>query len=386
MAAVERPLQILDMAEAGSGLGQPDPRALAVARALQDQLPDTQQVILFGSRATGFWKPHSDIDLAVLGAPSDLQTIGEMGELARIEADAVYNPSPSIQITPLSWPEFEEGRLSYPHVAGQVQLWGLTTTGDHLPSMPQDNPWPGVQGLLQASQRHLEAALAHAGDNRMHFALFHALSAMETAAKASLGAHRIRFDHHHDLNGFVADLPDDLQVWMDSKISRSQRKALVDFRNPSLYDRIAEKWPPDPPEEIVATAQQVCGELAKHVLGCLGKTPRDVKYDYWLSDGSLGGVESVPVLGYRSLLTEPEQMAIGALHVMLGAVLPLADLGRIEYAWRQRGLPDDVAARIGAVMAKPAAWRTLLPDEFDDSSDPDQPPAPREPESPLGAG
>ena len=376
MAAVERPLQTSDTAEAESGLGQPDPRALAVARALQDQLPDTQQVVLFGSRATGFWESHSDIDLAVLGAPSDLQTVGEMGELARIEADAVYSPSPSIQITPLSWPEFEEGRSSYPHVAGQVQLWGLTTTGDHLPPMPQDNPWPGVQGLLQASQWHLEAALAHAGDNRMHFALFHALSAMETAAKASLGAHRIRFDHH-DLNGFVAGLPDDLQVWMDSKISHSQRKALVDFRNPSLYDRIAEKWPPDPPEEIVATAQQVCSGLAKHVLGCVGKTPRDVKYDHWLSDGSLGGLESVPVLGYRSLLTEPEQMAIGALHVMLGDVLPLADLGRIEYAWRRRGLPDDVAVRIGAVMAKPAAWRTLLPDEFNDGS---------EPESPLGTG
>ncbi|MXZ42390.1 MAG: nucleotidyltransferase domain-containing protein [Caldilineaceae bacterium SB0666_bin_21] len=375
MAAVERPLQTSDMAEAGSGSGQPDPRALAVAQALQDQLPDTQQVVLFGSRATGFWKPHSDIDLAVLGAPSDLQTIGEMGELARIKADAVYSPSPSIQITPLSWPEFEECRSSYPHVAGQVQLWGLTATGDYLSPMPQDNPWPGVQGLLQVSQRHLEAAFAHAGDNRMHFALFHSLSAMETAAKASLGAHRIRFDHHHDLNGFVADLPDDLQVWMDSKISHSQRKALVDFRNPSLYDRIAEKWPPDPPEEIVATAQQVCSGLAKHVLGCLGKTPRDVKYDYWLSDGPLGGLESVPALGYRSLLTEPEQMAIGALHVMLGDVLPLADLGRIEYAWRRSGLPDDVAVRIGAVMAKPAAWRTLLPDELDDGSETDQPPA-----------
>ncbi|MXZ23978.1 MAG: HEPN domain-containing protein [Caldilineaceae bacterium SB0665_bin_21] len=375
MAAVERPLQTSDTAEAESGLGQPDPRALAVARALQDQLPDTQQVVLFGSRATGIWKPHSDIDLAVLGAPSDLQTVGEMGELARIEADAVYSPSPSIQITPLSWPEFEEGRSSYPHVAGQVQLWGLTTTGDHLSPMPQGSPWPGVQRLLQVSQRHLEAALAHTGDNRMHFSLFHALSAMETAVKASLGAHRICFDHHHDLNGFVADLPDDLQLWMDSKISHSQRKALVDFRNPSLYDRIAERWTLDPPEEIVATAQQVCGELAKHVLGCLGKTPRDVKYDYWLSDGSLGGLESVPALGYRSLLTEPEQMAIGALHVMLGDVLPLADLSRIECAWRQRGIPDDVAARIGAVMAKPAAWRTLLPDELDDGSETDQPPA-----------
>ena len=53
MAAVERPLQTSDMAEAGSGPGQPDPRALAVARALQDQLSDTQQVVLFGESGHG---------------------------------------------------------------------------------------------------------------------------------------------------------------------------------------------------------------------------------------------------------------------------------------------------------------------------------------------
>lgn len=47
MAAVDPP----DAAEA-NGRGQPDPRALAVARALQDYLPDAE-IILFGSRATG---------------------------------------------------------------------------------------------------------------------------------------------------------------------------------------------------------------------------------------------------------------------------------------------------------------------------------------------
>ena len=41
MAAVEGPLQTLDAAVEGEGMGQPDPRALAVARELLDQLPDT---------------------------------------------------------------------------------------------------------------------------------------------------------------------------------------------------------------------------------------------------------------------------------------------------------------------------------------------------------
>ncbi len=56
MAAVERSLQTLNAVAEGAGTGQPDPRALAVARALQDQLPDTE-VVLFGSRAAGTWHP-----------------------------------------------------------------------------------------------------------------------------------------------------------------------------------------------------------------------------------------------------------------------------------------------------------------------------------------
>ena len=48
------------------GDGAPDPRALALAGALQDRLPDAR-VLLFGSRATGAWTPGSDIDLAVIG-------------------------------------------------------------------------------------------------------------------------------------------------------------------------------------------------------------------------------------------------------------------------------------------------------------------------------
>ena len=44
----------------------PDPRALALAGALQDRLSGAQ-VLLFGSRATGAGTPGSDIDLAVIG-------------------------------------------------------------------------------------------------------------------------------------------------------------------------------------------------------------------------------------------------------------------------------------------------------------------------------
>lgn len=47
------------------GHGVPDPLALTVAAELQAQLPDTE-VLLFGSRAIGNWRPESDIDLAAI--------------------------------------------------------------------------------------------------------------------------------------------------------------------------------------------------------------------------------------------------------------------------------------------------------------------------------
>ena len=55
-----------DVAALEVGNGAPDPRDLMLAGALQAHLPDAQ-VLLFGSRALGNWRPESDLDLAVIG-------------------------------------------------------------------------------------------------------------------------------------------------------------------------------------------------------------------------------------------------------------------------------------------------------------------------------
>ena len=45
------------------GAGTPDRHALNVARAVQEEVAPTM-VILFGSRATGRHREHSDVDLS----------------------------------------------------------------------------------------------------------------------------------------------------------------------------------------------------------------------------------------------------------------------------------------------------------------------------------
>lgn len=95
MAAVEGPLQTHDAAAEGVGTGEPGPRALAVVRALQDQLPDAE-VVLFGSRAAGTWHPWSDLDMAVIGVEHDRAQENEAWELARTAAQDVYTCRPDV--------------------------------------------------------------------------------------------------------------------------------------------------------------------------------------------------------------------------------------------------------------------------------------------------
>ena len=48
---------------------RPDPRAVQLAQALLQQVP-ADNVVIFGSRARGDWKPYSDIDLLIVQAPA----------------------------------------------------------------------------------------------------------------------------------------------------------------------------------------------------------------------------------------------------------------------------------------------------------------------------
>ena len=294
MAVVEAPLQTPDTA-ADIGQGQPDPRALAVAQEIQSRLPEADG-ILFGSRATGTWRPRSDIDLALVGISPDTDAMLALKDQARGVAKTEYTDRPPhIQITLIPRTDFEAHRTSFPHIAGQVQFRGLTPTGERLPALPQDNPWPGVQEKLQAVQSHLMRSLRALGAGDPADALFHAQEALEFCLKAALGANRLPFDKHHDLEGFAADLSEVRSEWMEGMLPPAQLLELSKFREQAIYGGRSKKWPSNDPEEIVEAVQRICGELASHILKHLGKSPRDVKYEHWLSNEPLGGMEATPI-------------------------------------------------------------------------------------------
>ncbi|MCY4520395.1 MAG: HEPN domain-containing protein [Caldilineaceae bacterium] len=340
MAVVEVPLQTPNTT-ADIGQGQPDPQALAVAQEIQSWLPKAK-VILFGSRATDTWSPRSDIDLALIGISPDTDAMLALKDQARGVVKTEYTDQPPhIQITSITRTDFEAHRTSFPRIAGQVQFRELTPTGERLPAMPQDDPWPGVQGKLQAVQSHLMRSLRALGAGDPADALFHVQEALEICLKAALGANRLPFDKHHDLEGFAADLSEVRSKWMEGMLPPAQLLELSKFREQAIYGGRSKKWPSNDPEEIVEAVQRICGELAGHILKHLGKSPRDVKYEHWLSNGPLGGMEATPIPAHLS--SEDWQKIGGLKALILTNTLSQNGLNRLKttgFGTALRGMPS----------------------------------------------
>ena len=368
------------------GQGQPDSRALAVAQALQERLPDTQ-VVLFGSRATGTWHPWSDLDLAVIGAAKDREVEFRLQDAAAAIAQGLYDAPPSVQVFPFPRTEFEEFRTSLPHIAGQVQRRGLTPSGEHLPPMSQDNPWPGIQIRLQSTRRHLEQALRGFGHESLDAAVFSAHAALENGIKAALSAVGVDFPNTHKLVELTSRMPDTHRPWLEGMMSDVQLAELSSYREQVQYSGEDIPWPTYSAEAILRNVQQVCGNLAGHVLSEMGKSPRDVGYAKWMGDGPLAGWELLP-LDYFSQAEAEERRLTGqaarTLRVLLGDVLEPAALDQIETAWLTGGLPADFEQGIKTVLQFPGKWHILLPDDAPDEPDPDSIDAePDTPSSPM---
>lgn len=347
------------------GKGKPDARALALAQAVQDLLPEDAQVVLFGSRATGEWRPWSDLDLAVIGADASQASGFVLKDQAIGLADDLYQWAPDIQLFAMSRADFEGLRTSLPHLAGQVQRWGLTPQGEPLPAMPQDNPWPGTQKYLQSSREHLEMALRNLGGHKSRWALYHAHGALETALKAALGASRVDYKHLHDLNKLLANVPDSREEWLEGLFTDSQLQELTDFPPLAVYGGSDVDLPAMAAEEIVGKVQYLGGRLAGRALDALRKTPRDVGYagEEWLDNSPLAGWESVPLdyfLDPTPQLRAEAERALALLSKHVGSHLSGRDRDEIATHWRTHGLPEDMMDCLMTLQAHPDQWRTIL--------------------------
>ena len=367
------------------GQGRPDPLALEVVRTLQGQLPDAQ-VLLFGNRAEGHWNPWSDVDLAVIGTATNREAQSALQDQARAVAEAVYNPlGVDLQVFAFSQSEFEKFRTSRPHMAGQVQCRGLTGTGESLPPVVQDNPWPGVRNLLLLTHRHLTAAVTSLAANLEHCAL-----ALARALGAAMGAIGVDFTYTKDLKNLVADMPDTHRAWLEGMPTPAQldELSLARFKGEWPETGLFIPDPQDPADVLVEMVQPLCGLLAGHALETLGKRPQDVGYEqgrYDIHGAPLGGVEFLPLNLHDVYAHTPDRDKdrIRQTHALYAAVavrleflaeLPLQTRFRLRDAWLEAGIcpgTHDVVA----VLTGEVEWHTLLPKAANEKGAP-RPPLP----------
>ena len=370
------------------GQGGPDQRALALTGDLQARLPDAQ-VVLFGSRAMGDWRPESDIDLAVIGGDRD----------AAEEALAQLRPEVRAQLFHFTRAEFNTGRASLPHIAGQVQRHGLTTAGEHLPPMAQNNPWPGVQDFLHAARRKLETALILFGTQPQSGEIVLSVhGALERCLKAALGAEGVDFREHlhrdrrHNLCALTELLAAKTPVEPRDVIPDDYLRELDACQSTALYEHDQRvEWPTTDTETLLAVGQRASLALADHALAILGKTPPQIGYEHRIAANAtaaadaLGGFGTVALdhyalakLGARERQHIVNSERVRDLHTLLGSRLAESQLARVESNWYAHNAPSDVLERLVAVMTNPSTWLDLLVKPGYRETDDDAPPPPRE--------
>ena len=349
------------------GRGSPDPRALALVGELQARLPNAQ-VVLFGSRAVGDWRPGSDVDLAVIGDDPDA-TGAALAQLQDRE------PHPRAQLFHFTPMEFDELRTSLPHIAGQVQAHGLTATGEHLPPMDQHNPWPGVQRFLHSARRKLETALIVFGAQPVSGEIvLSAHGTLERCLKAAQGAEGVDFRKHlhrddqHNVCALAGLLSAEPYANLTAIMPVDHLQQLDAYQNTVLYEHDQQvQWPTTDNETLLAAAQRASLYLADHALATLGKTPRDIGYEHRIGNDALGGFGTVALdhyahgkLGERERQHIENSGRVRDLNTLLGSKLTESQLERVESNWFTHNAPDDALERLVAVMVDPSSWLDLL--------------------------
>lgn len=236
----DKPPRILDTAH--------DPRARTVAQAVAE-IQGVERVLLFGSRARGDYRPHSDIDLLVVVPPHQRRpdTIGEIADRAVRRGYGDWGPDVDVTILASDFFEFMQHGLN--HVAAQAARDGVTTRGfryrpptggeqvpkpsdEHRSRETMERAWTARRNLLAmrlifqaGSEAFPEPAAweSEMGEKAQH--------ALEHACKAVIAAHGRAFPHTHTLESlhqYVRNLVPRLTLTADLE-------GLSDFAGPEAY-------------------------------------------------------------------------------------------------------------------------------------------------------
>ena len=186
---------------------RPDPKACAVARAVEDSVhPD--RVILFGSRARGDFNADSDIDLLIV-TDADRRDKWEYvrnSEVAHRKIEEVYDHLIGVDLVHMSVDAFHDGRRARNHIAGQAVRDGYDANGDKVNyDNPEPTNWPDIRQRIANAERELKAMeVLVTGEGPQEAIGFHAQQAIENALKGWISALDADYGNTHDLGILMA--------------------------------------------------------------------------------------------------------------------------------------------------------------------------------------
>ena len=262
-----------------------DPKAIAVARAVQQTVPEGAVVILFGSRARGDYNGRSDIDLMVLApdhAATDRDAKAATSSAARAIAEQEYGYSMPVDILHLDHPRFRRGRRAVNHVAYDITRDGIPMTQIPFDAINPDadddgypDSWPDVAERLRDaldSFRHMRYDLA---DDAEKYLGRNAHETLEHCYKALISALGVEYPRTHELR--------DLEALLDRLSERHGLNIppslgwLDNFTGGERYSAPAPI--PIPPQQFFEQVEQVKDAIIARVYQITGTTEADLYPD-----------------------------------------------------------------------------------------------------------
>ena len=175
-------------------VGTPDPDAVAVVRAVFDQVKPAQ-AFLFGSRARGAYRPDSDIDIAIITTdpvPDDQRL--DVDDIAACAALALHPNSPSTDVSFLTFDELQAGRVKKNTLANSIAREGKPivagTMAGYDPEQEETVNWDDVDARVTSAQEAVKGLeiLVRDAEAPQSLVGYAAQQALEHAYKALIAA------------------------------------------------------------------------------------------------------------------------------------------------------------------------------------------------------
>ncbi len=194
-----------------------DPKAVVVARAVQDQVQGDAVIVLFGSRARGDHNRGSDIDLMMLvpdrGA-SGYEAWAAASRTARAAAELEYGYPVEVDVLQIDHPRFRRGRRAVNHVAYDVTRDGIPMTQIPFSAIDPDadgvdgypDNWPDISERLRDALDSFRSMRHDFADGAEKYMGRHAQETLEHCYKALISALGVAYSRTHNLRELEAQL------------------------------------------------------------------------------------------------------------------------------------------------------------------------------------